>query len=76
MEKLFIMCKFHSRNYLGKHIDGILLCVNLLWLNVTFIKNLPNKVKPDVNVLRPFMIYLVLCQVMALMLSQLIFDRS
>jgi len=46
------MCKLHSQNNLGKHIGGILLHMNLLQLDVTLIKNLPNKVEPDVDLLR------------------------
>jgi len=29
MEQLFTICKFHFQNHLGKHISGILLCVNI-----------------------------------------------
>ena len=57
------MCKLHSLNKLGKHISRILLHVNLSYLDVTLLKNLPNKVEPDVDVLRPYMIYLILCQI-------------
>jgi len=57
------MCKIYSQYNLHKHIDGILFHVNLLQLDVTLIKNLSNKVKHDVNVLRSYMIHLVLCQI-------------
>ena len=56
------MCKFYSRNNIGKHISGIIFSVNLLQLNVILIKNLLNKVKPDIDMLRPYMMYLVLAK--------------
>jgi len=57
------MHKLQSQNNLGKHINEILLHVNLLQFDVTLIKNLSNKVESDVDVLYPCMIHLILCQI-------------
>jgi len=46
------MLELYSRNNLDKYISGILLRMNLFKLDVTLIKNLPNKVKSDIDVLR------------------------
>jgi len=57
------MLELHSRNNLGKHINGILFGECLLWLDIIFIKNLLNKVKSYVNMLCPCMINLVIYQI-------------
>ena len=63
MEYLLAMLELHSQYNFDKHISGILFRVNLLQLDVTLTKNLPNKVQSDVDVLRPCMKNLVLCQI-------------